>query len=667
MEQYKQLIEELNNATKAYDEGRPYMSDYEWDTKYWQLVEMERRFGIASSDSPTQTINYQVVNSLKKIIHDHKMLSLAKSKDPNEILNFIGDTRTVLAMLKMDGLTLSLTYENGKLIKAETRGNGLIGENVLHNAKVIPSIPKHIRFKGKLVLDGEIICRYDDFSEVGEGYKNPRNFAAGSIRLLDSKECAQRQLTFVVWDLIEKSDNSFRTLGESLYFLKEQGFITVPYCKISTDSMLSIPNEWFCLRNDLNFNDLVNSLKSEAEENAYPIDGLVFKFDNIEYGKKLGSTDHHFKNAIAFKFFDESVETVLRDIEWSMGRTGKLTPVAIFDEIELEGTKVSRANLHNLSIMWETLQCERNMVTLTPITPQIVYVYKANQIIPQIERSEPNETGIYDFIKMPVRCPCCGEPTIAVVENNISNLWCKNSLCSGKLVNKLDHFCGKKGLDIKGLSVATLDKLIDWGWVNCFADIFRLKEHAIEWYDKPGFGEKSVEKILAAINEAQYNSTHESFISAIGIPLIGKAMVKELMKNGLESYDQLRDWVEKKYDLSEINGFGYEKSRSILEFNYREADETREFMTLHSPKPEEKKEISLEGKSIVITGTLKNFKNRAALQAVIEAAGGKVVGSVSKNTSYLVNNDIESTSAKNQTAKRLGVPIITEEDFLKLI
>lgn len=271
------------------------------------------------------------------------------------------------------------------------------------------------------------------------------------------------------------------------------------------------------------------------------------------------------------------------------------------------------------------------------------------------------------FITLPTICPCCGSELIRDNSGTALNLVCKNPKCSGKLINKLENFVGKKGLDIKGLSVATLEKLIDWGWVNCFTDIFKLEEHAIEWYNKPGFGQKSVEKLLDAIRTAQHTSTHESFISAIGIPLIGRTMVKELMKNGLESYDQLRIWVAEKRDLSKINGFGYEKSYSILSFDYQEADEARELMSLTTPEPEEKKENTLEGKSIVITGTLKTFKNRAELQRVIEAAGGKVVGSVSKNTSYLINNDIESTSTKNQTAKRLGVPIITEEDFLKII
>jgi DNA ligase (NAD+) len=670
MENYRQLIQELNEATKAYDEGRPYMSDHEWDEKYWQLVDMEKKFGIASSDSPTQSISYKLVSNLEKITHGHKMLSLAKSKDPKEILEFIGNQRTVLAMLKMDGLTLSLTYENGKLIRAETRGNGVVGEDVLHNAMVIPSIPKRIRFKGKLVVDGEIICCYDDFSEVGEGYKNPRNFAAGSIRLLDSKDCADRRLTFVAWDVIEWADYSHRTLGESLYFLREQGFITVPYCKIAFDSMAPIEGELYGLREELTeqtFNDLVDTLKKEAEEKAYPIDGLVFKFDNIQYGKELGATDHHFKNAIAFKFYDETYPSILRNIEWTMGRTGALTPVAIFDTIEIDGTEVSRANLFNLDIMHSTLQCNTKLGGTNVVIPQRVYVYKANQIIPQIESSELlDETVETKSLYLPHTCPYCGGDAHVSRDGNSAVLKCRNPACTAKLVNRLDHFCGKKGLDIKGLSIATLDKLIDWGWVNTFADIFKLQKYKEEWKRKPGFGEASVNKILNAIELARTTSTHESFISAIGIPLIGRAMVKELMKNGITTYYALYTLVQQKQDFSQFNGFGYEKSESLLNFDYSEANEAYALMTLVIPDSEEKTE-RLAGKTVVITGTLKHFKNRTELQQIIEAAGGKVVGSISKNTSYLINNDVNSTSTKNQAAKKLGIPIISEEDFLKII
>jgi DNA ligase (NAD+) len=406
-------------------------------------------------------------------------------------------------------------------------------------------------------------------------------------------------------------------------------------------------------------------MKTIADINGYPIDGMVLKYDDVEYGQSLGMTAHHRRDGLAFKFFDESMPTLLQDIEWSMGRTGVLTPIAIFNEIELMGSTVSRASLHNVSVMKELLgYAHKN---------QPIMIFKANEIIPQVSEAENKEYQGFNYYQdkpifsIPTQCPICGGDLKLSCEVNTEVLRCENPSCEGKLINKLDHFCGKSGLDIKGLSKATLEKLIDWGWVSCFADLFKLQEHMEEWAQKPGFGVKSVVKLLDAIDEAQYNSTHESFISAIGIPLIGRTMVKELMKNGIPTYETLYNLVQQGQDFSQFNGFGYEKSESLLRFDYTEANKAYALMTLITPEPEEKKENTLEGKSIVITGTLKTFKNRAELQRVIEAAGGKVVGAVSKNTSYLINNDIESTSAKNQTAKRLGVPIITEEEFLKII
>lgn len=666
MEYYKNLVKTLNEATEAYDKGEPIMSDHEWDLMYYTVVNYEQTHGYSLPESPTRKIHYEAVNELKKVEHNHPMLSLDKTKTLKDVNDFIGNKEAFVS-LKLDGLTCSLTYLGGKLRRAETRGNGIIGEDITHNAMVIPSIPKWIDYQDKLVVDGEIICFDNDFIPFAEKYANSRNFAAGSIRLLDSRECEKRNLSFVAWEMVEGFEEEKNAVNK-LQQLKNLKFHVVPYEIIDSQWLeKSIEQGELSIKRGYVDEILVESLKMMAKIGGYPIDGLVIKYNDIIYARSLGATAHHRRDGLAYKFFDESVPTTLRDIEWSMGRTGKLTPVAIFDEIELEGTKVSRANLHNLSIMWDTLQCKKSGTVLTPITPQTIYVYKANQIIPQIEYSDPIEEAEYSFIHMPIRCPCCNEPTMPKVENNTSTLWCLNRSCSGKLINKLDHFCGKKGLDIKGLSVATLEKLIDWNWVGSFADIFNLRHHYTEWIEKPGFGKASVEKILDAIEYAQYNSTHESFISAIGIPLIGRTMVKELMKSGLESYEQLRDWVEKKYDLSDIKGFGYEKSDSILNFDYREADKASDLMVLITPKPEEKKEKNLEGKTIVITGTLKNFKNRSELQAVIEAAGGKVVGSVSKNTTYLINNDIESNSSKNLTAKKLGVPIITEEKFLEII
>ena len=636
---YENLIDELNRATEAYDKGKPYMSDHEWDARYYHLVAIEEMQGWASPNSPTQQIHYNVVNELAKVQHNHPMLSLDKTKSLDELSEFCGN-RSAFLSLKLDGLTCSLYYANGKLQRAETRGNGAVGEDITHNAFVIPSIPKRIPYKEELVVDGEIICLLHNFAPFAEEYANSRNFAAGSIRLLDSKECAKRNLTFVAWEMVKGYDD-IKSATERLKKLSNNYFHIVPH--------------QFVLKKDLTQN-LIDTMKTMADINGYPIDGMVLKYDDVEYGQSLGMTAHHRRDGLAFKFFDEAMETMLLDIEWGMGRTGQLTPVAILEPIEIDGSTVSRASLHNINILRATLNG-------SGWKGQKVGVAKRNMIIPQIEWAEEDDDRTKAYFMIPHNCPVCGGET--KVRDDF--LWCTNPTCSGKFINQLDHFCGKKGLDIKGLSKATLEKLIDWGWVSCFADLFKLQEHMEEWAQKPGFGVKSVVKLLDAIDEAQYNSTHESFISAIGIPLIGRTMVKELMKNGIPTYETLYNLVQQGQDFSQFNGFGYEKSESLLRFDYTEANKAYALMTLITPEPEEKKENTLEGKSIVITGTLKTFKNRAELQRVIEAAGGKVVGAVSKNTSYLINNDIESTSAKNQTAKRLGVPIITEEEFLKII
>jgi len=367
----RELIDYLNERTKEYDLGKPIISDKEWDDKYFELKSLEDIYQVHFNDSPTQTINYQVVSSLEKIAHNHEMLSLEKTKSLEEIKNFLGAV-PYLAMCKMDGLTCSLKYAQGELVSAETRGNGLIGENILHNARVIPSIPKHIPYEEDLIIDGEIICTYGDFEEFSNEYKNPRNFAAGSIRLLDAKECSTRKLKFIAWEVIEGLD--FPNLHEKLSYLQEElGFITVPW--VSASAEFGTMADW-----------AVDVLPTEAEKCGYPIDGLVFKFDNIEYGKSLGQTSHHFKNAMAYKFYDETAISTLERIEWTMGRTGVLTPVAVFEPIELDGSTVSRASLHNISIMEELLG--------TPYKGQKVWVSKRNMIIPQIEKAEKRDNPI---------------------------------------------------------------------------------------------------------------------------------------------------------------------------------------------------------------------------------------------------------------------------------
>ena len=502
----RELIEYLKYHTKCYDEGHPEISDVEWDRHYFELQRLEHEYSIYFNDSPTQSISYEVVNSLEKVVHNHDMLSLEKTKALNEVKDFLGNV-PYLAMCKMDGLTCSLKYENGCLISAETRGNGKVGENILHNAKVIPSIPKQIPYTGILVIDGEIICTKEDFKEFENEYANPRNFASGSIRLLDSNECSKRKLRFVAWDVIEGLEDS-DFLTDKFVTLSEFGFTIVPYYA---------------------YNDCeeeINKLALEAEKLYYPIDGIVFKFDDVEYGRSLGQTSHHFKNALAFKFADDTVKSYLTGIDWTMGRTGVLTPVAEFNEIELEGSTVSRASLHNLSVLWDVLGEK-------PYQGQEVDVFKANMIIPQIKSAvqyeELDDTIKVEFFEIPSVCPICGEPTVQKTDLFSTFLICENPSCEGKLINKLDHFCGKKGLDIKGLSKATLEKLIDWGWVSNYTSLFTLKDYRSEWIKKPGFGEKSVDKILTAI-EAASNTEFHQYLSSLGIPLIGSTASKELVK-----------------------------------------------------------------------------------------------------------------------------------------
>ena len=636
------LIEQLNEATRAYDAGKPYMSDHEWDDLYFELLQLEKRHGIAYSDSPTQKINFQLVSALKKIEHNHPMLSLEKTKDLDEVRTFVCK-KQFLAMLKMDGLTCSLRYYNGKLQSAETRGDGKIGEDVLHNALVINSIPKYIAYKGELIIDGEIICCLDTFTNrFANEYKNARNFAAGSIRLLDSKECHNRDLTFVAWDVIKGYDDCVG-LSDKLQEIYNLGFVVVPYLT--------------CENSDELTEELINSLKKLAEQHAYPIDGVVCKFNDVAYGRSLGATEHHFRNALAYKFYDETCWSKLLDIEWTMGRTGVLTPVAIFEPIDMDGSTVSRASLHNISIMASLFG------PFGPCRGDEVEVFKANMIIPQI-KSVKNVCSHYEEyqIKIPHECPVCGGMAQEWVINDSVSLICIDSDCPGKLVNRLDHFCGKKGLDIKGLSKATLEKLIDWGWVSELADLYHLDQYSAEWVQKPGFGQKSVANILAAI-EASKSPTLQAFISSIGIPLIGKSMSKELVKS-ISSYEEFRKMVDEKFDFSCLDGFADSKTEAIWNFDYRQADAVYDIV-----KPLQVEEVvvgnqnSLAGYTIVITGKLVNFKNRGQLQAAIEAKGGKVVGSVSNNTDFLINNDNKSNSAKNVAAQKLNIPIITESEF----
>jgi DNA ligase (NAD+) len=641
----RNLIDKLNYYTKLYDEGKPEISDREYDDLYFKLQNLENKYNIYYEDSPTQSINYQVVNKLNKIKHNHLMLSLDKTRDINEIYSFIKNN-DYIGMGKLDGLTCSLRYLNGKLVSAETRGNGIEGEDILHNALQVKNIPNKIDYKEELIVDGEIICTYDNFKQFENEYKNPRNFASGSIRLLDSRECAKRNLSFIAWDIINDIPE-YDYLSKKLQLLKNLDFTIVPYFIGGIGSNL----------NDLEQQS--NFIKKECEELGYPIDGLVFKYDNCNEYETMGRTDHHFKGGLAYKFYDEEYETTLKNIEWSMGRTGVLTPVAIFEPVKIDGTEVSRANLFNLSVARETLHGTQYRLGWEG---QKINVFKANQIIPQLSWSEEDDEKTKAYFSYPASCPICGYSTKIKKENGVEVLLCDNEQCEGKLLNRIEHFFSKKGLNIKGISKATIEKLIDWGWVNGIKDVFILDAHAEDWKKKAGFGEKSVMNIIASIREG-CNTDLESVISAAGIPLIGRTVAKQITSI-FDTYEDFRQAIGT-FDFSEIDGFGYEMNKSLKNYDYTELDYIVEnYLTITNNI--NKKEQKLEGLTFVITGRVNLFKNRDELSEFITSLGGKVLSAISAKTNYLINNDKTSTSQKNKKAQELGITIVDEQTFMNL-
>lgn len=638
-------IEQLNKWQDAYDNGQPLVSDKEYDDLYFWVKEYEIHHGYSMPGSPTQKIRYEVVSELKKVKHEYQpMLSLDKTKDIEEIKRFIGD-KDWIAMLKLDGLTCRLTYEEGRLVRAETRGNGIEGEDITHNARVLPSIPQIIPYKDTLVVDGEVICDLNTFEQFKGEYANARNFAAGSIRLLDSNECAKRGLTFVAWDVITGYEDYDTSLNKKLTTLIDYHFTIVPFSMLDLETVID---------------DLQDSNKKYCN---YPIDGIVFKYNKNGDYQAAGRTEHHFRGGLAYKFYDEEYETELLDIEWSMGRTGVLTPVAVYKDIEIDGATCNRANLHNLNIMDELLGVQ-------PYMGQKIWVYKANQIIPQISKTERRELSMdMTFFLTPELCPMClGETEIRTSDSGTQELYCSNPQCPGKLINKLDYFCGKKGLDIKGLSKATLEKLIDWGWVTSISDICALGEVADLWASKPGFGPKSVTKLIDSIWKAR-ETTLAQYLSAISIPLIGKTYAQKLA-DFFETYEEFRSAITDGFVFESIDGIGPEKADAIWSFDYTEADNLVEKGIITFKTKESALENSgnaLEGKTFCVTGRVHIWKNRDELSAAVTAAGGKVTSSVSSKTDYLVNNDINSTSSKNLKAKELGIPIITEEQLQELM
>lgn len=638
----EELIQILNYHTDLYDKGIPEISDTEWDKLYFELQELENEFDIYLPDSPTQNIHYEIKNALTKVKHNHPMLSLDKTKDMQEVYQFIGN-KDFLSMCKMDGLTCSLRYINGNLVSAETRGDGEIGEDILHNALTVKTIPKKINYKDELIVDGEIICTYQNFEKFKDEYQNPRNFASGSIRLLDSNECAKRDLTFIAWDVI-KGFNDKLYLSEKLWALADLSFTIVPW--VGGD-------DW----------DAKEFLVNRAKDLGYPIDGLVFKFDDIAYGESLGATGHHKKNAIAFKFEDELFESKLKYITWQIGRTGVLTPVAVFDPVEIDFTVVERASLHNVSIM-------ENLLGKNPYVGEPIHIFKANQIVPQI--MPVSETEKYDDLPpwlqglhKRTECPYCGAPIEYITSpEGTETANCVNEGCAGRIECQLDYFCSRKGLNIMYISAEILNDLVNYGFISKAVDLFKLSEHRSEWIKKDGYGVRSVDRILNSIEQAR-TTTLDKFITSLGIDLIGEQVAKDLCKYFID-YVDFRDACQMGYKFEELPNFGEAKATALRNYDFSDADEIYDYLIITNPYYENTApDKPLEGMTIVITGSLGIFKNRDQLKEMIEKYGGKVAGSVSKNTNCLINNDVNSTSSKNQKAKALGVEIISEPDFIK--
>lgn len=643
----KELISILNKASNAYyNSGNPIITDYEWDNMYDELAKLEKETDIVYPNSPTQQVGYEVKTKLEKTTHSHPMLSLGKTKSVNDLVKFSNGKDCIIS-LKMDGLTVLNTYEDGTLIQSETRGNGEVGELITHNARVFDNLPVSIYMDKKFEIEGEAIITKDDFYNInlklkdGEKYKNPRNLASGSVRQLDNKIAKARHVKFIAW----KIPYGFTRFTDSFKFAEDLGFDVVPYSKYNSKT------------DDINI--IVESLKKHADEKGYPIDGLVITYNDVEYGKSLGMTGHHPRHSLAFKFYDEEELTTLKDIEWGMGKTGQLTPVAIFDDVEIDGTTVSRASIHNVSI-------------LTKLDLQVgdtITVYKSNQIIPQIRENLSAKNRESSYIQIPSYCPVCGHQTEIIKDNDTEILMCANPSCKGKLLGRLSHFVSKKGMDIDGLSDETLKKFIELGWAKNISDIYNLPTHFNELSKMNGFGKKSVVKLQTSIEQSKTTDL-QHFIAALSIPNIGTSQSKELCKI-FKTWDDFSAAGSGNYDFSQLEGFGTVLNSNIHTwFDTMYKEDQIDQLARNITFTENENSIStdtLKGKTFVITGSLKHYKNREELKSVIERNGGKVSGSISKNTFALINNNINSTSSKNKKANSLGVQIISEEDFIQLI
>jgi DNA ligase (NAD+) len=664
MTQIDNLIKMLLRYNDFYERGIPLISDEEYDKLYFQLKKLEEQTGYIRVDSPTQTIPFETVSELTKQKLDHPMLSLDKTTSIQEAVQKMG-TSDYFISLKLDGLSMSLRYEGGNLVSATTRGTGAEGENVLHNARQIQNIPNHIAYKNTLIIDGEVLTTKENLEKFPD-YTNARSFAAGSLRLLDSEVSGSRGLSFYAWRVIEGLDESqnipSECMTEKLNALRDTyGFSIVPYIKDShwyagtisawADATSVTSNSETKVERD------IAKLKEYADEQGLPIDGMVFAYDNIVEASKAGTTGHHPKHSIALKFADESFATALTGISYEVSRTGRLTPVAEFETIQIDGTDVNRASLHNLTVMEEVLG--------SPYIGQTINVVKAKMIIPMVVSAEKKDNP-ENVIELPKVCPICGAELTIEETEQCEHLYCPNEKCPQKLTNVLNHYCSRNAMDIKKLSKATLEKLMSWGWVKSISDIYELEKYKTNWIAKPGFGAKSVQNILDAI-EASKKCDLASFITALGIPLIGRKIAEELASH----YDTYEDFRNAK-DIHMIHGFGVEMCNAIYKFDYTEADMIMEkYLECGNPLAtsmvnEELSQVSTaHDKTFCVTGKLVKFK-RSEIESYIKTLGGKVTGSVSKKTDYLICNDKESTTKKTQSAKELGIPILTEEEFLSM-
>ena len=641
----KELVEILNKASKAYyAEDVEIMSNFEYDKLYDELVSLEAETGTILANSPTQNVGYEVVSELPKERHPARMLSLDKTKDVDALVSWLGDHKGLLSW-KMDGLTVVLTYDNGELIKAVTRGNGEIGEVITANAKTFVNIPRSISYKKSITIRGEAIITYSEFEKINESiedvdakYKNPRNLCSGSVRQLSSKITAERGVRFYAFSMVEPEDaellasfeNSFEKRFE---FLKGLGFDVVEYEAVTADTLP----------------DMVKAFSAKIPSNDFPTDGLVLSFDDTAYGKSLGTTAKFPRDAIAFKWQDEEAETTLRDIEWSPSRTGLINPVAIFDTVELEGTDVSRASLHNITYVKDMQLGIGDRIK----------VYKANMIIPQLSENLTKSGNL----QVPDTCPACGGSTEIRNDNGTETLNCVNPACPAKNIKLFSLFVSRNAMNIDGMSEATIERFIGAGIMHRLSDIYHLSEHREVIVTMEGFGEKSYDKLIKAIDTSR-KADMAAFLYGLGIPGFGVANAKLIVKAYKSDFSAIMDAVAE--DLMEIDQVGEVLARDFAAY-FSDEEKRAEVMRLLDEIEfvieENTSEQDLEGMTFVITGSLETYPNRDALKKEIEDRGGKVAGSVSAKTTALINNDIASNSSKNKKAKSLGIPIISEEMF----